>query len=35
MATSALDLLIAPDARLDDLETAAMLPGAIPRVRQE
>jgi hypothetical protein len=35
MATSALDLLIALDDRLDDLETTTMLPGSIPRVRQE
>lgn len=35
MATSALDLLIALDDRLDDLETTAMLPGSIPRVHQE
>jgi hypothetical protein len=35
MATSALDLLIALDARLDDLEATTMLPGSIPRVRQE
>jgi len=35
MATSALDLLIALDARLADLEATTMLPGSIPRVRQE
>lgn len=35
MATSAFDLLIALDARLDDLEATTMLPGSIPRVRQE
>lgn len=35
MATSALHLLIALDARLADLETTTMLPGSIPRVRQE
>jgi hypothetical protein len=35
MATSALDLLIALDARLDDLETTTMWPGSIPRVRHE
>ncbi len=35
MATSAFDLLIALDARLDDLEVTTMLPGSIPRVRQE
>lgn len=35
MATSALDLLIALDARLADLDATTMLPGSIPRVRQE
>lgn len=35
MAASALDLLIALDARLDDLEATSMTPGSIPRVRQE
>jgi len=35
MATSALDLLIALDARLADLEATTMLSGSIPRVRQE
>ncbi len=35
MATSAFDLLVALDARLDDLEATTMLPGSIPRVRQE
>lgn len=35
MAASALDLLIALDARLDDLETTSMTPGSAPRVRQE
>ncbi len=35
MATSALDLLIALDARLDDLETATIIPGSVERVRQE
>lgn len=35
MATSALDLLIALDARLDDLEATTMVPGSIERVGQE
>lgn len=35
MAASALDLLIALDARLDDLEATSMTPGSAPRVRQE
>ncbi len=35
MATSALDLLIALDARVDDLEATSMAPGSVPRVRQE
>ena len=35
MATSALDLLIALDTRLDDLGATSMIPGSIPRVRQE
>ncbi|MCB0911048.1 MAG: hypothetical protein KDB60_05450 [Propionibacteriaceae bacterium] len=35
MAASALDLLNALDARLDDLEATSMTPGSIPRVRQE
>lgn len=35
MATSALDLLVALDNRLDDLERTTMAPGSIPRVRQE
>lgn len=35
MATSALDLLTALDARLDDLEATTMVPGSIERVRLE
>lgn len=35
MAASALDLLNALDARLDDLEATSMAPGSIQRVRQE
>ena len=35
MAASALDLLNALDARLDELEDTAMTPGSIQRVRQE
>jgi hypothetical protein len=35
MATSALDLLLALDARLDDLEATTMVPGSIERVRRE
>lgn len=35
MATSAFDLLIALDTRLDNLEATTMAPGSIPRVRQE
>ncbi len=35
MATSALDLLIALDARLQDLEATTMVPGSIERVGQE
>ena len=35
MATSALDLLIALESRLDDLEATPMVPGSIERVGQE
>lgn len=35
MGTSALDLLVALDARVDDLETATIIPGSVERVRQE
>ena len=35
MATSALDLLTALDARLDELEATTMVPGSMERVRQE
>lgn len=35
MATSVLDLLTALGARLDDLEATTLVPGSMPRVRQE
>ncbi len=35
MGTSALDLLIALDARVADLETTTIIPGSVERVRQE